>query len=429
MIDKFPFLTPKKILLIEPPFYRFFNYERWYYPLTLTLVGTYLEKLGHDVSIYDADKPTTNCSSLDRSEIRKNYYKYKDALENSMHPIWKEVFEKIEKSKADVIGITSITAKIDSANKIAKYAKEYFNDKIRIILGGPHVQGMSLIYKDYNFGKYYDEIVQHIPNLVDQTPNKSLIVDVERYKPEFLSSMITEAGCPMNCTFCARSYDRKIIYRNLASIYKELTQIKNDYGGSVPVSLADDCFLSNTTRFNEISGYFKELDLKYIGGSRIMALTQEKIERYISTGGIRIHVGVESGSQTVLRRIKKMLNIVEIKKRTKWLNDVKIPWQAFIIVGFPFEVLEDLKKTEDLLYEIQPTYVSINRFTPYPGTEIYREFFMNEKIEFKDLFQINSGSCIKLPKENEEFINQMYEKFDRYNENNKKKISMGRQGN
>jgi len=174
---------------------------------------------------------------------------------------------------------------------------------------------------------------------------------------------------------------------------------------------------------------FKELGLKYIGGSRIMALTQEKIERYISTGGTRIHVGVESGSQTILNRIKKMLNIEEIKKRTKWLNDAGLPWQAFIIVGFPFEALEDLKKTEDLLYEIQPTYVSINRFTPYPGTDIFREFFMNEKIEFKDLFQINSGSCVKLPKENEEFISAMYENFDRYNKNNKKKVSTGKQGN
>ena len=72
MVNRFPFSTPKKILLVEPPFYRFFNYERWYYPFTLALVGTYLEKLGHNVSIYDADRPTTDCSSLDRSTIRNN---------------------------------------------------------------------------------------------------------------------------------------------------------------------------------------------------------------------------------------------------------------------------------------------------------------------------------------------------------------------
>ena len=410
----FPFLPSKKILLIEPPFYRFFNYERWHYPSTLTLVGTYLSKLGHDVGIYDADAPSLNCKSLNRSEVRNNYPLYENALKNQEHPVWREVYETIKEFQPDIVGMTSITAKIDSANFIAKLVRKLYDNKVKIILGGPHAYGMRMMYPDYNFGADYDEIITHIPNLVDQTPNKKLIMNIDRYSPENLSSILTIAGCPMKCTFCARSFDRTFVYRNIPSVREELEEIRIEFG-STSVYIMDDCFFSHTTRFNEISEILKEVGLEFRAGSRIMALTQQKIERFINNGGIRISVGVESGSQQILDRVKKGLKIKEIIKHTKWLNDLGVPWSAFIIVGFPFETLEELKLTEELIYTIGPTFASINRFAPYPGTEIYKKYFINAQIRFRDLFQLNQNSCVRLSDEIEDYIDHMFEVFDEYN--------------
>lgn len=406
---------PAKILLIEPPFYRFFNYERFHYPVTLTLIATYLKGLGYDVRVYDADMPSKNCSPLTRTQVRDNYPLYQAALRDKQHPIWAETRRAIEDFKPDAVGLTAITAKVDSADLIAEMVRELYGGKVKIVLGGPHAQGMRASDPAYNFGDRYDEIVTGIPGLINLTPDKQLILGIEKYPPKNLYSVLTSAGCPNACTFCCHSFDKATVYRSIDSIREELTGLKTAFGNANPVYIMDDCFFSHTAHFTAVGGLLKELGLKFTAGSRIMSLTPQKIEKFIGDGGTRLYVGVESGSQRVLDRVKKRLRVEEIKKRTKLLNDAGLPWSAFAIAGFPFETLDDLKLTEELLYEVRPTFISLNRFTPYPGTELYNEFFAGSKLNFIDLFQLNRNSCVKLSDEVEDYLERMFSAFDDYN--------------
>jgi len=413
----FPPSSPKRILLIEPPFYIFFKYARYHYPVTLALLATHLDKLGHHVRVYDADAPTSDCSSLSRTEVRSDYHMYAEELEKNQHTIWMEIRNQICEFKPDIVGITSITPKIDSADKIARMVKNEFAD-IHTILGGPHAYAMRSMYPDYDFGGLYDDVVTHIPNLVDQRPAKNLIINVSQYSEQNLSSILSVSGCPMKCTFCGRSCDHSFVYRNIQSIKEELEEISK-YKSKPSVYFMDDCFFSHSQRFYEITNIIKSLGLKYSAGGRIMALDKKKLEHFKNTGGEKLYVGVESGSQQVLNRIKKKLKVEEIIKRTKWINDFGISWSAFIIVAFPFETLDDLKKTNNLIHKIQPTFVSINRFTPYPGTEIYKEFYLSADFSSIDLFQLNANVPIHLSNDVEDYIDFMFESFDKYNEEKK----------
>jgi len=404
----------KKILLIEPPFYKFLNYERWHYPITLTLIGTYLNERGYDVKIYDADKPTPDCKSLTRTEIRNNYHLYTDAIDNKEHPYWLEIRDRIKEYKPDVVGITSITAKIDSANNVAKICRELYGDNIKIILGGPHVQGMSRMSPNYSFGSYYDYTINYIPNLVDRTPDKTLLLDYDSYSPNNLSAILTSTGCPNKCTFCCNSTTEKIMHRDIKSIEKEISDLQDNFGIDM-IHFMDDCILSNTKRYNELVEILYDRRLEYNMASRLMALTQEKIKTFKEKGGLRIHIGVESGSQRVLNLIKKRIETSEIIRRTKWLNEYEVNWQAFFMVGFPFETLEEIKMTEELAYKIEPSFISLNHFTPYPGTEICNEYFKDYNFDFKNVFQLSPNSCVKLDNDVEEYIERMYTNFDKYN--------------
>ena len=412
------FSHPQRILLIEPPFYRFFGYERWHYPITLALLGTYLAEQGNEVLIYDADKPTTECRSLNRSEVRKHYPLYGKALENKNHPIWLETDRIIQDFKPDIIGLTSITAKIESADMIAMRARALLGGKVKIVLGGPHVQGMRAIDPNYQFGLQYDDVVTSVPKLVDRKPDKRLIFDYQSYSAANFSFLLTSSGCPNACSFCCHSFNKQIVYRDHGSVSEEVLEIREAFQGHESVYIADDCLFSNTRHFEGICQIFRAADMRFTAGSRIMALTPEKIDTFVSSGGKRIMVGVESGSQRVLDRIRKKLRVEETIKRTRWLNDAGIPWSAFIVVGFPFETIEDLKKTEELLYMIQPTFASINRLTPYPGTEIYKEFVGSRSVPFRDLYQLNCNSYFRLSDGNEEYIDRMFRDFDAYNRKN-----------
>jgi len=413
----------KKVLLIEPPFYSLFGYKRWHYPMTLTLVGTYLEELGHEVKILDLDFPRPEYQEYNRNEARNNYYLYREALNNKEHIVWKKVEQALIEYEPDILGLTSITPKIDSANLIAQMAKKMYGNKIKVLLGGAHVNGMHIMNPDHDFGEYYDSIIHNIPALINRKPNKKLLTEYDQYPMNDFFSVMTLMGCPNSCTFCCNSFEKKIIYRELDTIREELielNEINEKYHENFPVYIVDDCFFSNSKRFNDIAGIIHNLGMNFKAGSRIMALTASKIDDFVKYGGIKLYIGVESGSQRVLDRINKKIQVSEIIKRTRMLNDKGIDWSAFFIVGFPFETLEDLKKTKELIEIIQPAFVSLNRFTPYPGTAIYKEFYADTNLEFNQLFQLNKNNGIKLNDEIEEYIEHLFEYADTYNENKAK---------
>ncbi|MCX5713865.1 MAG: hypothetical protein NT033_03460, partial [Candidatus Omnitrophica bacterium] len=110
--------------------------------------------------------------------------------------------------------------------------------------------------------------------------------------------------------------------------------------------------------------------------------------------------------------------VEEIIRRTKWLNDVGLPWSAFFIVGFPFETIEDLKLTEELMNKIQPTFISLNHFTPYPGTEIYKEYYLNANIKFRDLFQINRNNYLSVDDKTKDYMDRIFANVDAHNQKN-----------
>ncbi len=271
----------KRILLIEPPFYNLFGYQRWHYPITLTLVGSFLKEKGHDVKIYDADKPLPYCLPYSRTQARENYHKYTIALEDDNHKIWNEIKEEVSNFNPDMIGITSVTAKIDSANKISKISRKVLGKKVKIILGGPHAQGIRDSYPNYHFGDNYDFVVTHIPGLVNRKPDKSLLSSNGIYSPKDLSTILTSTGCPHSCTYCCNSLsNKKTYFKDVEFIEEELREIKENSGNEEIVTIVDDSFFSYTKRFHEIGGLFKKIGLKFGGESRADELSPEKIEEF-----------------------------------------------------------------------------------------------------------------------------------------------------
>jgi hypothetical protein len=407
---------PKRIVVIEPPYFRLFGYKRWHYPFTLVLIATYLKELGHKAVVLDLDKPTKDCREYTRTEAGDNYYRYEEVLNNRKHAVWEDIRKRLIDLRPEVVCIAqSISAKVDSADIIAEITKGIFGKKVLTVLGGTHVNAMLNLYPDYEFGENYDAVVTHVPRLIDRKPNKKLLIDYDGYSSNDFSSIWTSSGCPNRCTFCCYSIDKKVTFRNIPSIKEEITEILDKYGRSQTIYFVDDSFISYSKRFSEITAITKEFGMKFKAGGRVLDLSLEKVENFIDNGGIQIYIGIESGSQRILDQIEKRLSIEEVIKRTRWLNDLNLPWSAFFIVGFPFETLEDLEKTKGIIDRIQPTFVSINRFTPYPGTKIYKEFYMNSNIRFRDLFQQNRVRYTEKSREIEDYIEFLFRYIDEHN--------------
>jgi radical SAM superfamily enzyme YgiQ (UPF0313 family) len=141
-----------KILFIEPPYERFLGFRSEWYPMGLTGMATYLSRLGHDARVYHAEQgPETRHMSV--VSYSRQFNRYKAALADDTHPVWREVETAIYSFSPDILGLSILTPKVPSALKIARIAKS-FNPSIWVVAGGQHptiVPEAILACKDFDF--------------------------------------------------------------------------------------------------------------------------------------------------------------------------------------------------------------------------------------------------------------------------------------
>lgn len=128
----------KRILLIEPPFYRLFKetYSLTRYPLSLGyLAGTIRERTDWEVMVYNADFCQEDNPIKTRFLTGAGYENYLRNLGNLDCSIWNAIQTTISEYRPSVIGITSKSQNYASATNVARIAKR-INRDIIVVLGG-----------------------------------------------------------------------------------------------------------------------------------------------------------------------------------------------------------------------------------------------------------------------------------------------------
>jgi radical SAM superfamily enzyme YgiQ (UPF0313 family) len=91
-------------------------------------------------------------------------------------------------------------------------------------------------------------------------------------------------------------------------------------------------------------------------------------------------MGIESGSDKILKTINKGETVSDIKKAIYILKNKNIEVKGFFIVGLPGETQETIDETVAFLDEMNLDDVDIKIYQPYPGTPIW---------ENKDKYEIS----------------------------------------
>ena len=141
-----------------------------------------------------------------------------------------------------------------------------------------------------------------------------------------------------------------------------------------------------------------------------------------SAGCKSIQIGVESGNDWMLKKIRKGINTNDVLETCRIIKKYKIHLQTFFIVGFPDETLESLNDTIDFMFKIPVDTIIYSIFTPYYGTELFKD--CEEKGIIPDDFDVSLYNhqspenyfCPNIPKEiftNK--IRKLENKIDRLN--------------
>jgi tRNA A37 methylthiotransferase MiaB len=419
------------ILLVDPPFYRFFNYFNRYFPLGLSYLSSTLRKAGHRVTIYDADC-NKDSKGMDYTRLPEKYRTYLKELKNPENPIIKEISGTLAKYQPDIVGITVMTPKAASAFTVASLAKKY-NKNCTVILGGPHatlrpdeilkntkdvdfvVNGEgeltfleltdALITKTNNFStvsgisyRHGNKIIQNdTKGFIDNLdclpfPDRETLLGSDTYTSEDMGLLMGSRGCPYSCSYCATQiWTRKVRYRSLANILEEIIYVHRQYG-TRQFTFKDDSFTVNKKRVMEFCSKLMSTDIKinWDCNTRVDLVDLELLGTMKKAGCNSIKVGIESGSERILKLMDKGITLERVLESAKLFRNVGIHWTAYFMMGIPTETKEDIKKTLDLLYEIKPSFASIGVYEPFPGTKLFdigvERGLVNREMPYEDFF-------------------------------------------
>lgn len=320
--------------------------------------------------------------------------------------------------KPDLLGISVYTENVDEAVKLCRGVKKKYPE-IYTSLGGPEAS-LEPLYsiKDKNV----DFVTKHegesaMLELVEAIESKESVIEFEQVtgivlkrndgtvyesksrrdiqnldllafplrreveKNEYGSmlNIITSRGCPGNCIYCsatalsgARYRIRGVSQTLLEMIY--LLQFFEKSGNTIYV--LDDTFTAIPERVFELIEMKKKLclDFRWRCESRVDVITEPLVKALAESNCIGVAFGVESGSQEVLDKIHKNINLEQAEYAVALMYKNGIYVSLNFMLGHYCDTPETMEMTYQLIKYMYDKYnvgIFITYNTPFPGTWQY----------------------------------------------------------
>jgi radical SAM superfamily enzyme YgiQ (UPF0313 family) len=185
----------------------------------------------------------------------------------------------------------------------------------------------------------------------------------------------TSKGCPGQCTFCtAPAFDgHKVRFQSSGYVVGEIEYFLGH--GFREVYFRDDTFFVNKKRDSEICNAIidRKLDVSWIANARINMIDRETMAMARQAGCHTLKLGVESGVQEILDKVKKGYRLEQAREVFRWAREVGINTHAHCMLGMPGDSVQTVQRTIDFVKELSPTTATFGICTPYPGTPLFDE--------------------------------------------------------
>ncbi|MBU1169604.1 MAG: B12-binding domain-containing radical SAM protein [Proteobacteria bacterium] len=395
-----------RILLLSPPFKKEYmrnarcdfvslSATQWY-PILLGYCGSYLQGKGHSIRFVDAP-----AHYLDHEATRKIVHGFNPELlvlyTGSMS---EENDLEFADSLLDAVPCdTVIVGPYASINPEKTLARSRFVGKLVVgefeiavgeiadrvnpenIKNLVYKEGQTIIrnpMRDYMTGEELDEIPFVSRFFRDN-------VDINRYKtPSELYPYIdimTGRGCAWGmCTYClwVNTFIKGKRYnvRSMENVIEEFRFIAEEMPWIRSVMIQDDTFTEDRAR--EFCEAKLSAGIQLPWSCYVKADMNSDVLVLMKQAGCRnLHVGYESGSEKVLKKIRKGITLEQMETFTKRANDAGLRIHGDFAFGFPEETPEDAMKTIELACKLKPHTAQFQLMIPFAGTPYYKEMTEN----------------------------------------------------
>ena len=204
-------------------------------------------------------------------------------------------------------------------------------------------------------------------------------------------------GCSHNqCTFCGMYKDKKYRERSLAEIMEDIAMARDHYGDLEKVFLCDgDAIALETdmllTILKKLYATFPSLRHvgSYVGPQSTLSKTMEELKTLRAAGLTKAYIGVETGDDELLKKIKKGVGSEQMLQAGQNLVTAGINLSAMVLLGLAGKGVASRRHalaTAKICNEMKPQYLAALTVTPVPGTVLYRQVQKGE-FELLDPFE------------------------------------------
>lgn len=197
----------------------------------------------------------------------------------------------------------------------------------------------------------------------------------------------TSRGCPFSCSYCLSSVEKKLRFRDLHLVKKEL-QFFIDH--QVPqVKFVDRTFNCKHEHAMEIWRYIKEHDngitnFHFEVSADLLREDELELMSTMRPGLIQLEIGVQSTNPETVKAIRRTMNLEKLEALVAKVHSFgNIHQHLDLIAGLPYEGIESFKKSFNDVYRMKPEQLQLGFLKVLKGSYMM-ECVQEYKIAYKE---------------------------------------------
>lgn len=184
-------------------------------------------------------------------------------------------------------------------------------------------------------------------------------------------------GCPFSCSYCLSSIDRRLRFRDLVLVKKEL-QFFLDH--KVPqVKFVDRTFNCRHGHAMEIWKYILEHDngvtnFHFEVSADLFTEEELKLLGQMRPGLVQLEIGVQSANPQTLKAIRRKTDLRKLENAVARIREKEnIHQHLDLIAGLPWEDYESFRRSFDYVYKMRPDQLQLGFLKVLKGSSMEME--------------------------------------------------------
>ena len=233
-----------------------------------------------------------------------------------------------------------------------------------------------------NFGK---AVKSGYPDM-DTIPTLCLDMDILPFPYENLDDFSnriiyyeSSRGCPFSCSYCLSSIDKRVRFRSLPLVFRELDFFLER---KVPqVKFVDRTFNCDSERALTLWKYIKEHDngvtnFHFEIGADLLGEEELKLLESLRPGQIQLEIGVQTTNEETLKEIRRKTDLKRLERNVRRIHEFRnIHIHLDLIAGLPFEDLNSFQSSFNQVYSMEPDQLQLGFLKVLKGS------YMHERAE------------------------------------------------